>query len=530
MRGLLLSLLATATAFRDLQQLQVSRESDLESEALDFLKDIERNGLRRDYGSETVSDPKRVWKFLDLVDNEVLIPEYKKYGFSRTLSTSNGTAVIFGDLHGQLFNLFGHLLRVRKQLKAELKAKDTSWFKVNYKKHKYKKLTGSRLLFCDPRIQYVFMGDYVDRGERGVETLLLLFAYKALCPEQVVLLQGNHESKSAWQKYGFEREVRYKLGSREMVDKFAYVLQGLPFVAVAPKNYMAVHGGITEAFVANCSGKAGNFSECIDYKTGVFMTWSDPGDFSFTGFGSNKRGPGIETFGLDVAAKFLESNDLKVLLRGHEQFDKGINMQQTEDKGVYTVFSAADYVGVFCIQGNDRPVRAPYFYEEMFRAGGSGNLGAIMITRFEDGQVVHMEASKSTGDENRQLAMDFTGADCGDWSKIQQKGWFAMFLEEGEEQAKGKRQLTSCHLSAEEQESHEEKVRTTLQEAKDIEFEARKLIDLQGEALNDDEEEICKTIQKDKITEKVYKEFSSKDEEVLEDDIEIREDELTHDN
>ena len=37
-----------------------------------------RNGLRRDYGSETVSDPKRVWKFLDLVDNEVLIPEYKK--------------------------------------------------------------------------------------------------------------------------------------------------------------------------------------------------------------------------------------------------------------------------------------------------------------------------------------------------------------------------------------------------------------------------------------------------------------------
>lgn len=64
---------------------------------------------------------------------------------------------------------------------------------------------------------------------------------------------------------------------------------------------------------------------------------SDPGDFSFTGFGSNKRGPGraagpghqlmsereecyqgrsyvsgLETFGLDVAAKFLESNDLKV--------------------------------------------------------------------------------------------------------------------------------------------------------------------------------------------------------------------------
>lgn len=38
--------------------------------------------------------------------------------------------VIFGDLHGQLFNLFGHLLRVRKQLKAELKAKDTSWFKA----------------------------------------------------------------------------------------------------------------------------------------------------------------------------------------------------------------------------------------------------------------------------------------------------------------------------------------------------------------------------------------------------------------
>ena len=71
--------------------------------------------------------------------------------------------MIIGDLHGQLFNLIGYLLFI----KSKLNDKGLSM------------LDGSSLLFCDPSMQYVFMGDYVDRGERGVELLLLLLAYKA---------------------------------------------------------------------------------------------------------------------------------------------------------------------------------------------------------------------------------------------------------------------------------------------------------------------------------------------------------------
>ena len=48
-------------------------------------------------------------------------------------------------------------------------------------------------MFCDERLSYIFMGDYVDRGERGLELALLLLAYKQTCPQQVILLQGNHE-------------------------------------------------------------------------------------------------------------------------------------------------------------------------------------------------------------------------------------------------------------------------------------------------------------------------------------------------
>ena len=60
--------------------------------------------------------------------------------------------------------------------------------------------------------EYVFLGDYVDRGTNSLETICLLLALKVKMPTQVHLLRGNHEDRWINYSFGFAEECRDRLG------------------------------------------------------------------------------------------------------------------------------------------------------------------------------------------------------------------------------------------------------------------------------------------------------------------------------
>ncbi|KAG0373699.1 hypothetical protein BGX24_011347 [Mortierella sp. AD032] len=194
-----------------------------------------------------------------------------------------------------------------------------------------------------PSANFLFLGDYVDRGKMSLETILLLFCYKIKYPENFFLLRGNHECASVTKVYGFYDECKRR-ASIKMWKAFVDVFNCLPLAAIVANKIFCVHGGLSPSLGTMDDIRAlRRPTDVPDYGLLNDLLWSDPSDTALD-WEDNERGVSY-CFGRSIIQKFLNKHDFDLICRAHMVVEDGYEF--FNDRALVTVFSAPNYCGEF---------------------------------------------------------------------------------------------------------------------------------------------------------------------------------------
>ncbi|KAJ3439488.1 serine/threonine-protein phosphatase pp2a-4 catalytic subunit [Anaeramoeba flamelloides] len=190
-----------------------------------------------------------------------------------------------------------------------------------------------------PNVNFLFMGDYVDRGFYSVENVTCLVAMKVRYPNRITLLRGNHESRQITQVYGFYDECVRKYGNGEVWKLFTKLFDYLPIGALIENEILCIHGGLSPTLKKITQIESLNrFQEIPNEGAMCDLMWSDPDERD--GWGNSPRGAGY-TFGKDISEKFNKRNGTKLTARAHQLVMEGYNL--THNENIVTLFTAPNY-------------------------------------------------------------------------------------------------------------------------------------------------------------------------------------------
>lgn len=199
-----------------------------------------------------------------------------------------------------------------------------------------------------PRVNYLFLGDYVDRGQWSVETVLFLFCIKAKYSNNFFLLRGNHETRLVNRIYGLYDDIIKRWHRSMIFDAINEVFDWMPLTALISKKILCMHGGLSSELynAPSLDILTKPARPCHDPPSPSLandLLWADP-DITTKGFKQSIRGCS-STFGADIVTQFCKKNNLDLIVRAHQVVQDGYDF--FANRKLVTIFSAPHYCGQF---------------------------------------------------------------------------------------------------------------------------------------------------------------------------------------
>lgn len=200
-----------------------------------------------------------------------------------------------------------------------------------------------------PETNYLFLGDYVDRGQNSIENVCLLFVYKIRYPNTFYMLRGNHECSYINRLYGFWEECIQNY-NMDIWRLFCEVFNRLPIAAIIEEKIFCVHGGLSPSL--NSLDDIKSIERPIEVpEEGLLcdLLWSDPSPDAVD-WEDNERGTSY-CFSSQQVDDFLNKFGFDLVCRAHQAIMEGFEFPFPDRQSIVTVFSAPNYCGEYMNKG-----------------------------------------------------------------------------------------------------------------------------------------------------------------------------------